>query len=311
MKIVGIGETVLDIIFREDMPQAAVPGGSTFNALISLGRTVGRDFPEVPVMMVTEVGDDHVGDIVVSFMERNQVGTSAVTRNRGTQSHISLAFLDAHNDAHYEFYKDHASASLSDDRLGGVAFAEGDLVLFGSFFAINPRIRPQVGGMLRAAHDAGAFLYYDINFRPSHLVDLPETMGNIEENCRLSDVVRGSSEDFGYLFGTTDPSVIYHEHISRLCPYFICTCGADPVEVFTPSLHLSLPVEPIETVSTVGAGDNFNAGFLYGLLRNRLTGGFTSEQDESEWRKIVATATHFSACACRSVLNYVDEDFRP
>ena len=36
--IIGIGETVFDIIFREDQPQKAVPGGSTFNAMISLGR---------------------------------------------------------------------------------------------------------------------------------------------------------------------------------------------------------------------------------------------------------------------------------
>ena len=36
-KIIGIGETVLDIVFREGQPQAAVPGGSVFNSMISLG----------------------------------------------------------------------------------------------------------------------------------------------------------------------------------------------------------------------------------------------------------------------------------
>ena len=35
-KIIGIGETVLDIIFKGDQPMAAVPGGSTFNCLVSL-----------------------------------------------------------------------------------------------------------------------------------------------------------------------------------------------------------------------------------------------------------------------------------
>ncbi len=33
-KVIGIGETVFDIIFKEDNPVAAVPGGSTFNAII-------------------------------------------------------------------------------------------------------------------------------------------------------------------------------------------------------------------------------------------------------------------------------------
>ena len=36
----------------------------------------------------------------------------------------------------------------------------------------------------------------DINFRKSHLRNLRDTFENIQENCRLSDVVRGSSEDF-------------------------------------------------------------------------------------------------------------------
>ena len=37
-KVIGIGETILDIIFKNNQPIGAVPGGSMFNGLISLGR---------------------------------------------------------------------------------------------------------------------------------------------------------------------------------------------------------------------------------------------------------------------------------
>ena len=37
-KVIGIGETILDIIFKNDQPHTAVPGGSVFNGLVSLGR---------------------------------------------------------------------------------------------------------------------------------------------------------------------------------------------------------------------------------------------------------------------------------
>ena len=37
-RVIGIGETVLDILFKDDQPQKAVPGGSTFNSIVSLGR---------------------------------------------------------------------------------------------------------------------------------------------------------------------------------------------------------------------------------------------------------------------------------
>lgn len=37
-RIIGIGETVLDILFKNDQPQKAISCGSTFNSIVSLGR---------------------------------------------------------------------------------------------------------------------------------------------------------------------------------------------------------------------------------------------------------------------------------
>ena len=66
-KIIGIGETIMDIIFKNGKPTAAVPGGSTFNGIISLGR-LGLD-----VSMISETGNDKVGDIIMDFMKDNGV----------------------------------------------------------------------------------------------------------------------------------------------------------------------------------------------------------------------------------------------
>jgi len=309
-KIIGIGETVLDVIFKNDQPSAAVPGGSTFNAMISIGRTIGVQSPDTPILMVTETGDDHIGDIIVNFMKKNHVSDAAVTRNPGTQSHISMAFLNDQNDAQYEFYKDHKNASLQKESVSNVRFQEDDLVLFGSFFAINPKLRDYTRQLLTDAHQAGAILYYDINFRASHIADIPETMGNIEENCRLSTVVRGSAEDFGYLYGTTDPQEIYNKYIRPLCPYFICTDGARPAWVFTPTFTLQIPVAPIETISTIGAGDNFNAGFLCGIMLEEIHTKQLPDLPEETWQKIVNLGQRFSAYVCQSIYNYVGEDFK-
>ena len=138
-RVIGIGETVLDILFKDDQPQKAVPGGSTFNSIVSLGRA------GVPCIMVTEVGGDHIGDIICRFLVENGVSSEFVCRHEGVKSHITLAFLDEHNDAQYVFYKDHASVAL-DGKLPQIQ--HDDVVLFGSFFAINPAIRPAVSSML-------------------------------------------------------------------------------------------------------------------------------------------------------------------
>ena len=256
-RVIGIGETVLDILFKGDQPQKAVPGGSTFNSIVSLGRA------SVNCAMVTDVGGDHIGDIICRYLQDNGVSSEYVCRHENVKSHISLAFLDENNDAQYIFYKDHASVSL-DGPLP--VFGKDDVVLFGSFFAINPVIRPVVGKLLREAREAGAWLYYDVNFRKNHIADLPEVMPNIEENMRLADVVRGSTEDFEYLFGLHDGEAIY-ERVRRYCPTLILTDGAHPIRLYRPDGCESYPVEPIETVSTVGAGDNFNAGYIYAKLK--------------------------------------------
>lgn len=286
-RVIGIGETVLDILFKNDQPQKAVPGGSTFNSIVSLGRA------GMPCAMVTEVGGDHVGDMICNFLVDNGVSSEYVCRHRQVKSHITLAFLDENNDAQYLFYKDHASMCL-DGKLPLIS--EDDVVVFGSFFAINPAIRHVVEGLLRAAREAGAWLYYDVNFRKNHIAELPEVMANIEENMRLADVVRGSMEDFEYMFGLQDGDAIY-ERVSRFCRTLILTDGARSIRVFTADGCETYPVKAIETVSTVGAGDNFNAGYIYAMLK-----GLDSQAERVEM------AQRWSQDVCRQFGNNISDE---
>ena len=286
-RVIGIGETVLDILFKNDQPQKAVPGGSTFNSIVSLGRA------GVNCVMVTEVGDDHIGDMTCRFLRDNGVSDEYVCRHKGTKSHITLAFLNEHNDAQYTFYKDHASAAL-DGRLPDLT--SDDIVLFGSFFAINPIIRPAVSSLLHNARQAGAWLYYDINFRKSHIPDIPNVLANIEENMQLADVVRGSKEDFEYLYGLHDPDAIY-EKVKPFCNRFILTDGARSIRIYTPSGCEIFPVQKIETVSTVGAGDNFNAGYIYAKLQ-----GFDTPSER------VQMAQRWSQDVCRQIGNNISDE---
>ncbi len=285
-RVIGIGETVLDILFKNDQPQKAVPGGSTFNSIVSLGRA------GVPCAMVTEVGGDHIGDMICRYLRENGVSDEFVCRHEGTKSHITLAFLNEHNDAQYIFYKDHASAAL-DGELPHIQAS--DIVLFGSFFAINPAIRPTVRSMLQEAHKMGAWLYYDINFRKTHIADIPHVMENIEENMRLANIVRGSMDDFGYLYNLTDADTIY-ERVRPFCSTLILTDGARAIRVYSHEGCETYSVSPIETVSTVGAGDNFNAGYIYAKLKGI---------DDSAAR--IAMAQRWSQDVCQQMGNNISD----
>ena len=301
-KVIGIGETILDIIFKNDQPIGAVPGGSTFNGVISLGRT------GLPTALISETGDDRVGRRVISFLEENHVDASSVSVYPESKSPISLAFLNEHNDAEYIFYKDHPH-----DRLEMIYpdIHPDDIVMYGSFYAINPVIREQMAAFLTFAHERGAILYYDVNYRSSHRHELMKVKPNILENFELATVVRGSKEDFEVMFDMQDAEKVYRSEISFYCKNFIYTQGPEPLEVRgVGGQSLQYPVEQTSTVSTIGAGDNFNAGFVYGLVkygitREMLETGILKEQ----WDHLVSEAQQFAANVCQSINNSVDESF--
>ena len=301
-KVIGIGETVLDIIFRDEKPISALPGGSTFNAIISLGRS------GVKASMISETGNDRIGQNIIKFMESNGIDASYVNVYPESKSPLSLAFLNDHNDADYIFYKDHPH-----DRIDYVypEVNADDIVLFGSFFALNPVIRPQVYAFLDYARQRGAILYYDVNFRGSHKNEVMKVTPNLLDNLEMADIVRGSSEDFEILFRQHDADTVYRSQIAFYTKKFIYTRSADPVEVRGDSgFSKQYPVLPTETVSTIGAGDNFNAGFIYGLIKNGITRQHIDQGlTESQWDALVSSALDFSAECCRDIYNYVSEEY--
>lgn len=147
-KVIGIGETILDIIFKNNQPHTAVPGGSTFNGLISLGRL------GVPVSFISEVGNDRVGDIIRDFMMENNLSTRYVDRFPDGKSPISLAFLDDDSNANYTFYKEYPKQRL-DVPLPEIN--EDDIFIYGSYYSLNPALRGRMVEFLNYAASARRF----------------------------------------------------------------------------------------------------------------------------------------------------------
>lgn len=299
-RIIGIGETVFDILFKNGQPVKAVPGGSVYNSIISLGR-IGAN-----TAFISEVGDDRIGDIILSHLRDNGVDTSSVCCFSGGKSPLALAFLNERNDAEYLFYKDYPNNRLE------VEFPKidkGDIVLYGSYFVLNPVLREKTKAFLKYAKESGAILYYDINFRKNHIAERIKLGEALIENLEFADIVRGSADDFRYLYEMTDAEKIYKEKIKFYCPEFIFTNGDGDVKFFSREFTKIFPVKEVEVVSTVGAGDNFNAGVVYGLLSASVEREELPIMSEDKWRQIISCGLDFSAHACTLIENYVDKDW--
>jgi fructokinase len=298
-KIYGIGETVFDIIFKDGAPQAGKAGGSMLNSVVSIGR-VG-----LPVSFISEFAVDKVGNLIDEFLVENGVDTSYVDRYSDGNTTLALAFLDEKNDATYTFYKNHHPGE------GGKVYPvveKNDILLCGSFYSIWSEIRNKFRNLVTGAREKGALVIYDPNFRKSHLNDLEVLKPMIIENMQMAGLVRGSDADFRNIFGAVNADEAY-TMVKNYCPLLVYSASTEGVFVRTPVFSGKFPVRKITPVSTIGAGDNFNAGMITSIFRSNITPDQLINLKEKEWSEIISMAVDFSTDVCLSYDNYISRAF--
>lgn len=299
-KIIGIGETLLDVVFQGNQPSVAVPGGSVFNGMVSLGRL------GINVCFISDTGNDRVGSIILDFMRRNNLSTDYINIIPDWKSPLSLAFLNKESNAEYLFYKDRPIQGI-EYHLPDIQ--EDDIVIFGSFYALDPALRERMLEVLEVAKTRKAIIYYDPNFRSSHKNEAVKLSSTLIENLEYADIVRGSNEDFRHLYQMEEADRIYKNKIQFYCPNFLCTYGDKGVSLRTAGLSCEYASAPIHPVSTIGAGDNFNAGILYGLLKYDIRRADLDTLSEKQWEQVIRCGLDFSAEVCCSFDNYISQAF--
>ncbi|MBP6977786.1 MAG: carbohydrate kinase [Lentimicrobiaceae bacterium] len=299
-KIFTTGECILDIVFKGREPFLISPGGSKLNTAVSLGRA------GLPVFMLSECSDDPVGMFIRSFLQDNGVSTEWISRLHG-QVRVAFAFLDDTNNADYTFY--HGTHLSDPQNAKEPVFLPGDIFLYGSYYSLKPANRDRISRWLERASHQECIRIYDPNFRKPHLKELDTVMPYIHENIHQADIVRGSDEDFGNIFSTVEPEHIFGTIQSSGGDMLILTRGEKEVMLFTERLTKSYPVPVIQTVSTIGAGDGFNAGLIFGLVQNRISREELGMLNEPVWDTLIHTAIDFATHVCCEKNSYISWTF--
>ena len=255
-----LGESLVDIVERDDGERSEYVGGSPLNVALGLSR-LGE-----AVDFGTRFGDDERGHRIADQLAAGEV---SLVPDSDTADHTStaLAHLDEGGAATYTF-------DLVWD-LARVAAPEGTHhVHTGSIAAVLEPGGTQVVEALRATRDR-ATVSYDPNVRIHIMTDLVAAKARIEEVIALSDVVKASDEDLAALYpGLSVPEVL--RVWGAMGPaVLVVTRGADGVVFSVPRTGevASEPTRATSVVDTVGAGDSFMAGLVSGLLADGLLGG--------------------------------------
>lgn len=296
--IYTLGESLLDIIFESSQNAVAKPGGGMLNASVSLARS------GVEVSLISELGDDTTAQIVLEFLAANAIGIEFIKKYYHQKSSVALAFLNESKVASFSIYK-----SYPENRhlILPENLAKEDVLVFGSLYSLDPQIRTQVLQVLIAAKKAEALICYDPNIRSHDLTD-PVVRNALIENIAFADIVKASDQDMATIFGDMSFEEYFAE-IQKINPgaLFILTLGTEGVIGYCSDYKIKLPVKEVNVVSTIGAGDSFNAGMVYYLEKNRLRKHEIGELEKAVFKNILESGQSFSAEVCTTMENYISK----
>ncbi|MEZ5334569.1 MAG: PfkB family carbohydrate kinase [Methanolobus sp.] len=150
-------------------------------------------------------------------------------------------------------------------------------------------------------------ILYDPNFRRSQLPHLEKLKTMIQENIGCSSIVRASDEDMKLIFDCNNFEEACDVVNKSGCRFLIYTSSSRSVFLKTPLFSKQYPVPELKTVSTIGAGDSFNAGIVFTLYSKSIS--TLEDLSEELWDDIIENAIGFASDVCMSNENYISNTF--
>ena len=139
--------------------------------------------------------------------------------------------------------------------------------------AIQPKLRPGLPDLYREARSAGATSSFDTNWDPDRRWE------GIDPMLAATDVFLPNEREAALISGVMDPLEAARALVAKADEAgrdagagpltVVVKLGADGALAVRGDEALRVPADQVEVVDSTGAGDGFNAGFLFGYIEGR------------------------------------------
>ena len=287
------GEALIDMIPTptEAGQDGYVPhvGGAVFNTAIALGRL------GVQTGMLTGLSTDLFGRQLLASLHANHVDTSLlITSDRLT----TLAFVQlTDGNASYTFFDENSAGRMLDRADLPVLPDEVSTLYFGGISLVfEPGAETYAALLKREA--AARVVMLDPNIRPSFIRDIRRYRDRLDRMIALSDIVKVSDEDLNWIYPGPESLFEKLDFVRQAGPsvVILTRSGAGATAFLEGGTEVSVPVERVDVVDTIGAGDTFNAGVLAKLAElGMLIKGSLAAIDPDPMREAIGFGARVAA----------------
>ena len=267
--VVCIGLTVADILVRpvgfefqkhdttlvDDIAYAV--GGDAYNEAFALTRL------GVPVKLISSVGSDMWGDFIIKTGNEAGIDMEHVVRQKKYPTTISIVLIRQEGERNFIVAGDSSALHFASESLDIPSIEKAKILSLASLYT-SDEVDEAFLIAARAAKKAGVIVTADTTSNVKNC-----SMKSRVELFSLIDFIFPNYEEACGITGETSLNGIAEAFIKYGVKNVVIKTGKEGCYIQNANEKFDMPAyKNAKLVDTTGAGDNFAAGFIYGLFRD-------------------------------------------
>ena len=248
-----------EVLYAAMNDRLQTPGGAVANTIAGVG-ALG-----LPTAFIGRVHDDALGQFYAKSMQDSGTDFVNVPVVGGElPTSRSMIFVSPDGERSMNTYLG-ISTELGPQDVPEAVASNSDMIFLEGYLFDKDKGKEafrQASRLTRAGGGKSGIAISDPFCVDRHRIDFLDMIGN------ELDYVIGNQFEIMSLFETDDLEAAINK-VADMIPLMICTKSGDGVTIIGEGKRVDIPVDPITPVDATGAGDQFAAGFIYGMLTGR------------------------------------------
>ncbi|MBO3066514.1 carbohydrate kinase [Staphylococcus shinii] len=268
-RLLAIGEALIDFIpsttdskLKDVEMFSRQVGGAPCNVACTATKLGGN------AEMITQLGQDAFGDLIVETLDNLGVGTQYLKRTNEANTALAFVSLTKEGERDFSFYrKPSADMLYSIDAVSAIDVNENDVLHFCSVDLVESPMKYAHKKLIEKVTHVGGTIVFDPNVRLPLWKNEADCKSAIHEFIPLAHIVKISDEELEFVTGITDENQAIQWLFQGNVDAVIYTKGADGATVyFKDGNEISQQGFKVKAIDTTGAGDAFIGALISKLL---------------------------------------------